>query len=340
MKSLVCGLLVLVAGAVCAQDFPLRPVRFVVPYAPGAINDAVARMLAQRLTETWPHPVIVDNRGGGGSIIGTEIVARSPPDGHTMLLTSVAHAITPALHKKLPYDVMRDFAYVTRVGYGPFILAVHPGLAVNSVKGLVAAAKAKPGQISYGSSGIGGGAHLATEVFKSMAGIDLVHVPYKGGGPAIADLLAGQVQLTFATPIALGGHIKAGRLRALAVSSATRARPARSADHGRSLLSGLRRRARLGSRRARGHPQSGDRTHSCLGRHDPAPARSHRALCRAKRRDHRRDARRSDRTHAIGTRTLGQGSQGFGRKDRLKRCARGPCVGIESLVRGDPERRP
>ncbi len=224
MKALLCGLLALVAGFAHAQDFPLRPVRFVVPYAPGAINDAVARMLAQRLTETWPHPVIVDNRGGGGTIIGTEIVARSPPDGHTMLLTSVAHAITPALHKKLPYDVMRDFAYVTRVGYGPFLLAVHPGLAVDSVKGLIAVAKAKPGQISYGSSGIGGGAHLATEVFKSMAGIDLVHVPYKGGGPAIADLLAGQVQLTFATPIALGGHIKAGRLRALAVSSATRAR--------------------------------------------------------------------------------------------------------------------
>jgi tripartite-type tricarboxylate transporter receptor subunit TctC len=217
-------LLALATGGACAQDFPRRPVRFVVPYAPGAINDAVARMLAQRLTDAWPHPVIVDNRAGGGSIVGTEIVARSIPDGHTLLLTSVAHAITPALHKKLPYDAMRDFAYVTRVGYGPFLLAVHPGLGVDSVKGLIAAAKSKPGQIRYGSSGVGAGAHLATEIFKSMAGIDLVHVPYKGGGPAIIDLLAGQVQLTFATPIALGGHIKAGRLRALAVTSAARAR--------------------------------------------------------------------------------------------------------------------
>jgi len=220
----LCFPLAFAATTAAAQDFPRRPVRFVVPYAPGAINDAVARMLAHRLTETWPHPVIVDNRAGGGTIVGTEIVARSPPDGHTMLLTSVAHAITPALHKKLPYDVVRDFAYVTQVGYGPFLLAVYPGLAATSVKGLIALAKAKPGQIIYGSSGVGGGAHLATEIFKSMAGIDLVHVPYKGGGPAVADLLTGQIHLTFATPIALGGHVKAGKLRALAVTSAKRAR--------------------------------------------------------------------------------------------------------------------
>jgi len=217
-------LLCIVAGTVAAQDFPRRPVRFVVPYAPGAINDAVARMLAQRLTETWPHPVIVDNRAGGGTILGTEIVARSQPDGHTLLLTSVAHAITPALHKKLPYDVVRDFAYVTHIGYGPFLLAVHPGLAVDSVGGLIALARAKPGQLSYGSSGVGGGAHLATEIFKSMASVNITHVPYKGGGPAIVDLLAGQVHMTFATPIALGGHIKSGKLRALAVSSPKRAK--------------------------------------------------------------------------------------------------------------------
>lgn len=208
----------------CAQDFPRRPVRFVVPYAPGAINDAVARMLAQRLTDTWPHPVIVDNRAGGGTIVGTDIVARSPADGHTMLLTSVAHAITPALHRKLPYDVLRDFAYVTQLGYGPFVLAVHPGLGVDSVGGLIALARSKPRQLSYGSSGVGGGAHLATEIFKSMASLDIVHVPYKGAGPAIADLLTGQVHLTFATPTALGAHIQAGRLKALAVSSAQRAR--------------------------------------------------------------------------------------------------------------------
>ena len=224
MRLILGSMLLWAAGSACAQEFPRRPVRFVVPYAPGAINDAVARMLAQRLTEAWQHPVIVDNRGGGGTIVGTEIVARSAPDGHTLLLTSVAHAITPALHKKLPYDVMRDFAYVTRVGYGPFVLAVHPGLAADSVKSLIALAKAKPGQIRYGSSGIGGGAHLATELFKTMAAIDLAHIPYKGGGPAVVDLLAGQVHLTFATPIALGGHIKAGKLRALAVSSAQRAR--------------------------------------------------------------------------------------------------------------------
>lgn len=217
--------IVLFASATAwSQDYPRRPVRFVVPYAPGAINDAVARMLAQRLTEIWPHPVIVDNRPGGGTIAGTEIVARSAPDGHTLLLTSVAHAITPALHKKLPYDVMRDFAYVTHIGYGPFVLAVHPGLGVDSVQGLIALARAKPNQLSYGSSGVGGGAHLATEIFKSMAGLRIVHVPYKGGGPAIADTLTGQVHMTFATPLALGGHIKAGRLKALAVSSAKRAR--------------------------------------------------------------------------------------------------------------------
>jgi tripartite-type tricarboxylate transporter receptor subunit TctC len=199
-------------------------VRFVVPYAPGAINDAVARMLAQRLTESWTHPVIVDNRPGGGTIVGTEIVARSAPDAHTLLLTSVAHAITPALHSKLPYDVMRDFAYVTHVGYGPFVLAVHPGLGVDSVGGLIALARAKPNQLSYGSSGVGGGAHLATEIFKSMVGVRITHVAYKGGGPAIVDTLTGQVHMTFATPLALGGHLKSGKLRALAVSSAKRAR--------------------------------------------------------------------------------------------------------------------
>jgi len=218
------ALLGMLAGSAVAQDFPRRPVRFVVPYAPGAINDAVARMLAQRLTETWPHPVIVDNRAGGGTILGTEIVARSPPDGHTLLLTSVAHAITPALHRKLPYDVVRDFAYVTHIGYGPFVLAVHPGLAVDSVGSLITLARAKPGQLSYGSSGVGGGAHLATEIFKSMASVNITHVPYKGGGPAIVDLLAGQVHMTFATPIALGGHIKSGKLKALAVSSAKRSK--------------------------------------------------------------------------------------------------------------------
>lgn len=220
-------------GAVCilfasattwSQDYPRRPVRFVVPYAPGAINDAVARMLAQRLTEIWPYPVIVDNRPGGGTIVGTEIVARTAPDGHTLLLTSVAHAITPALHKKLPYDVTRDFAYVTQVGYGPFVLAVHPGLGVDSVPDLIALARAKPNQLSYGSSGVGGGAHLATEIFKAMAGLHIVHVPYKGGGPAIADAITGQVHMTFATPLALEGHLKAGRLKALAVSSPKRAR--------------------------------------------------------------------------------------------------------------------
>jgi tripartite-type tricarboxylate transporter receptor subunit TctC len=224
MKTILVALILFVTGAAVAQDFPRRPVRFVVPYAPGAINDAVGRTLAQRLTEIWPHPTIVDNRSGGGSIVGTEIVARSQPDGHTLLLTSIAHAITPAMHKKLPYDVMRDFAYVTQVGYGPFLLVVYPGLGADSVKSLVALAKAKPGQIIYGSSGVGAGAHLATELFKSMAGINLVHVPYKGGGPAIIDLLAGQVQLTFATQVAVGGHLKAGKLRALAVSSAKRAR--------------------------------------------------------------------------------------------------------------------
>ncbi len=222
-RALLLTLLV-AATPVCAQEFPRRPVRFVVPYAPGAINDTVARLIAQRLTETWPHPTIVDNRAGGGSIVGTEIVARSQPDGHTLLLTSIAHAITPAMHARLPYDVMRDFAYVTQIGYGPFLLVVNPATGVDSVKALIALAKAKPGQIAYGSSGVGAGAHLATELFKTAAGINLVHVPYKGGGPAIADLLAGQVALTFATQVAVGGHVKAGKLRALAVSSGQRSK--------------------------------------------------------------------------------------------------------------------
>ena len=210
------------AAQALAQSYPSRSLRFIVPYAPGAINDVVARTVGQKLAETLGKPVVIDNRSGGGTIVGTEIAVRSPPDGHTLLMTSAAHAINPALYGKLPFDTMRDLTQVTVIGAAPIVLVVNPSLPAKSVKDLIALAKAKPGQLTYGSSGIGGGAHLAFEMLKAMAGIDLTHVPYKGAGPAVTDVIAGQVQMTMATIVAVGPHVKSGRLRALAISSTKR----------------------------------------------------------------------------------------------------------------------
>ena len=222
----VCAGLFLLSAALAAQalaqSYPSRSLRLIVPYAPGAINDVVARTVGQKLAETLGKPVVIDNRSGGGTIVGTEIAVRSPPDGHTLLMTSAAHAINPTLYGKLPYDAMRDLTQVTVIGAAPLLLVVTPSLPAKSVKDLIALAKAKPGQLTYGSSGTGGGAHLAFEMLKALAGIDLTHVPYKGAGPAVVDVIAGQVQMTMGTIVAVGPHVKSGRLRALALSSTKR----------------------------------------------------------------------------------------------------------------------
>jgi tripartite-type tricarboxylate transporter receptor subunit TctC len=215
-----------ISGAVNAQvnGYPVKPIRFVVPFTPGAINDYLARSLGQKLSESFGQQVIVDNRPGAGTIVGTDIVAKSAPDGYTMLLTSTAFAINARLYSKLPFDVARDFAPVTRIGFAPLLLVASPQLQANTVKDLVALAKAKPGHIAYASTGSGGSAHLMGEMFKSMAGIDLVHIPYKGLAPALIDVVAGRVPLTFGTYLAVNAHIKAGRVRALAVTSKVRSR--------------------------------------------------------------------------------------------------------------------
>ncbi len=194
-----------------------------LPYPPGGGTDIIARPLAQRLSEQWKQQVVVDNRGGANGNIGMELVAKSPPDGHTLVLALTAQlAVNPALYERLPYDPVRDFEPVTLLGTGPYVLLVHPSLPVKTVKELVALARARPGQIAYGSAGNGSGAHLAAELFNGTAGVKMTHVPYKGGGPGLVDLAAGNIQLMFATWLSSKPLVDGGRLRPLAVSTARR----------------------------------------------------------------------------------------------------------------------
>ena len=214
------------AGISTAEDYPNRSVRFIVPYTPGAINDFVARLVAQKLGDAWGRQVVVDNRPGGGTQIGTDLVAKANPDGHTLLLAPTAFAVNVSLYTRLPYDTVRDFTPVTQVGSAPYLLVCTALLPVKSVKDLIALAKAKPGQLSYASTGSGGSAHLMGEMFKSGAGVDMIHVPYKGLAPALIDVFSRQVSCTFGTQVALGAHIKAGRVRAVALTGAMRAKAA------------------------------------------------------------------------------------------------------------------
>ena len=212
------------AGSAIAADFPERPVRFVVPYTPGAINDFIGRLVSQKLSDMWKQQVIVDNRAGGGTTIGTDIVAKSPPDGHTLLLTATAFAINAAFYPKLPFDTLRDFAPVTQIGSASMLLAVNAQLPAKNVKTWWRLPRPSPGSLPYGSTGSGGSAHLMGEMFKSMAGVDVVHVPYKGLAPALTDVMAGQLSYTFGTQLALDGPMKTGRVRAIAVTGKTRMR--------------------------------------------------------------------------------------------------------------------
>jgi tripartite-type tricarboxylate transporter receptor subunit TctC len=224
MKRSICILLAMAfATAAAAQNFPSKPVRVVITYPPGGSTDVVGRALAAKLTEVLGQQVVVDNRGGAGGIIGSDIVAHATPDGYTVLLgTSAGMSINPLLHKKLPYDVQRDFAPVSLVVINPQALVAHPALPANTVQELIKLARAKPGQINYASPGVGSPNHMGMELLKSMTGINVVHVPYKGGGPAMTELLAGQVQLLFNSIPSVLPQVKAGRLKALAVGSARR----------------------------------------------------------------------------------------------------------------------
>jgi len=209
---------------VAAQPYPSRPIRFVSPFAAGGSTDQLARLLGQKMSETWGQPIIVENRPGAGGTTGSELVAKAPPDGYTILLTSSsAHAIGPALRTKLPYDPIKDFAAVTQVASGFNLLVVHPSLPVHSVRELIALARARPGVIAYASGGIGTPAHMAGALFHALAKVDLVHVPYKGGAPAAVAILSGEVPVTFGSIQTVLPQVRNGRLRALASTGARRA---------------------------------------------------------------------------------------------------------------------
>ena len=229
---LAAALMSAAAGATVAatpgatQTWPSKPVRLVVPFPPGGINDVIARGVGQKLSEGWSQQVVIDNRGGAGSIIGTDLVAKSPADGYTLLLISAAHAINVTLQPKLPYDSIRDFAPVTYIGSSPFVLVVHPSLPVRTVRDLVALARTRPGQIAYSSSGSGTSIHLMGEMLRAGTGIDVVHVPYKGIAPGLTDLIAGQVQFSFGSHLTVGPQVQSKRLRAVAVTSPQRSRTA------------------------------------------------------------------------------------------------------------------
>jgi tripartite-type tricarboxylate transporter receptor subunit TctC len=207
-----------------ADTYPDRPLRFIVPFAPGGGNDILARAVGAKLTEAWGQQVVIDNRGGAGGNIAGELAARSVPDGYTLFMLNSANLIAPSLYRKLAYDPSRDFAPVTLIASSAFVIVLHPDVPVRSVNELIALAKAKPGTLTFASGGNGAATHLAAEQLAQVAGIKLVHVPYKGAGPAFVDLLAGQVTMYFSSLPPAVPHVKAGRVRALAVTSARRAR--------------------------------------------------------------------------------------------------------------------
>ena len=223
IASLAITLLAILPGVVLAQAYPNKPVRLIIPFGTGGPGDAIGRMIGRQLTESLGQPVVIDNRSGATTIIGTELVAKSPPDGHTLLLISTTHAVNPALFRKLPYDPIKDFAPVTLITATPFMLGLHPAVAANTVPDLIALARNKPGALNYGSSGAGSSIHLTTELLKSAANIQLTHVPYKGSGPAFIDLIAGQIQLIFSSTVSTLPHVKSGRVRGLAITSLKRA---------------------------------------------------------------------------------------------------------------------
>jgi len=223
VMALAAAMLGCAASWTMAQTYPSKPVRLIVGFAPGGNVDIPARIVATKLGEIWATSVLVDNRPGAGGNIGADIVAKAPADGYTLLVCNAAsHGINPAFYKKIPFDAIRDFTPISQIGSTANILLVHPSVPVTSVGEFIAYAKANPGRISMASAGVGTSQHLAMELFKSMAGIDVVHVPYKGGAPALADLLGGQVQAMFAAVPTAQATVKAGKVRALGVTSLKR----------------------------------------------------------------------------------------------------------------------
>ncbi len=223
VRLILALLLVCLTGAAAAQSYPTKPIRLVIPFAPGGSNDVFGRVIAAQLTERLGQSVYVDNRGGAGGIIGADIVAKSAPDGYTLLLVSSAYPVNSSV-PNLPYDPVKGFTPVGIMGRGPGVLAVHPSVPANSVKELVALAKAKPGALNFACAGIGSFQHMSSEMFKLLTGTDLVIVQYKGGGPAMADVLAGHVEAQIGSLIQMLPHIQSGGLRALGITGPTRSK--------------------------------------------------------------------------------------------------------------------
>jgi tripartite-type tricarboxylate transporter receptor subunit TctC len=212
----------LAAGPASAQQYPSRPIRIIVPQSPGASTDITARLVAQGLNEVLKQPVIVDNRPGSSGIAGTEMVARATPDGYTLMVVASSFSINPALGRKLPYDSIRDFTTVTQLSKFPNMLVAHPSTPVKTLQDVITLARAKPGQVTYASAGVATGTHMTAELLRYMTRIDLLHVPYKGGGPALTAAMGGQTQLLIGTSVGLLPHIRSGKLKAIAVTSAKR----------------------------------------------------------------------------------------------------------------------
>jgi len=210
------------AAAAPAQTYPSRPIRFIVPFPPGGGNDVVGRIVAQKLNEAFGVPVVVDNRGGAGGTIGTDVTSKAPPDGYTMLVNNISLAVNATLYPKLPYDTLKDLAPVSLLGRQPNVLVAHPGVPVNSVRDVITLARAKPGQVIYASGGVGTAGHLATELFMLMTKTEMTHVPYKGLGPALLDVMGGRVQLLVSTMASALPQLKGGKLKPLAVTTAKR----------------------------------------------------------------------------------------------------------------------
>jgi tripartite-type tricarboxylate transporter receptor subunit TctC len=220
----IAGCLALVAGAAAAQSYPVKTIRMIVPFAPGGATDVLARTMGQKLAEAWSQQVVIENRTGAGGNIGADAVAKAAPDGYTLLMGAIGtNAVNAFIYPKMPYDTAKDFAPITQVARVPMLVLVHPSLPVQSVKELVALAKARPRQLNYASGGIGASQHLATELFAMMAGVKMTHIAYKGAAASVNDMLSGQTQLTFGDMVAFLPHARAGRLRPIAVTTAKRA---------------------------------------------------------------------------------------------------------------------
>jgi len=221
VTAVLASSLLVFTGTAVGQEYPNRPIRLISPFPPGGFNDILSRLVGQKLTEAWGQQVVVDNRPGANMIVGTTVVAKAAPDGYTMVMAAIPHAINPSLYK-LPYDPIKDFTPIVLICSVPNLLVVHPTIPATTVKELVAYAKANPGKLTFGSTGSGGSSHMAGELLKVTAGIDMVHVPYKGAGPALTDLIAGRLQVYIGATISVLPHTRSGKLRALGVTTAKR----------------------------------------------------------------------------------------------------------------------